>query len=104
MNSVNLEDALFSDNVITSSVWANTLQASGCVFFPASGWRRSITEYTNAVTMGTYWGSTHTSSDLSDSDCANGLFFSKNSVLALPNTRMSYKNAGCSVRLVCDVE
>ena len=54
LSNTNSKDANFSSNVISSSTWANSLEAHGAVFLPAAGYR-DVTSVNNVGGYGTYW-------------------------------------------------
>ena len=54
LSNTNSKDANFSSNVISSSTWANSLEAHGAVFLPAAGYR-DVTSVNDVGGYGTYW-------------------------------------------------
>ncbi len=58
LNYTNQSSASYNSNIISASVWANTLETHGAVFLPASGWRSGTT--VDAVgSEGFYWSTSH---------------------------------------------
>ena len=96
LNKTNKNKSEFTSNVISSTVWADNLEAHGAVFLPAAG---SRTGYGLDITaqQGSYWSS---SSDGSSTD-AFCVGFDVYSVLFEPCVS---RQVGRSVRLVYDVE
>ena len=80
----------------TADGWA-TLEAAGCVFLPAAGYRNGTT-VGDVGSRGFYWSST---SHVSNTDTAYLVFFNSSSLNPQLN---SYSCNGFSVRLVCQVE
>ena len=96
LNKTNSAKSGFDSNIITSTAWADNLEAHGAVFLPAAG---SRTGYGLDITaqQGSYWSS---SSDGSSTD-AFCVGFDVYSVLFEPCVS---RQVGRSVRLVYDVE
>ena len=90
LNNYNTTGAAFTDNTINSSGWA-TLEAAGCVFLPAAGYRGG-TSVSSVGSYGYYWSSTYY-----DSGFANYVSFRSDFV----DPSSSYNRyRGYSVRLV----
>ena len=96
INNANQNEASYNSNVITSSVWENTLQANGVVFLPAGGERRGTT-VEEVGSTGFYWSASHASSNYH----ALAVYFTDyqfSTDMAVP------RFCGVSVRLVCPAE
>ena len=92
LNSTNNVNASFSNNVITSSQWSNSLQNHGAVFLPVAGYRNG-TEYVEDG-WASYWTATHSG----NFGACTFDFHNDNLVV-----RSYGRQAGESVRLVRDV-
>jgi hypothetical protein len=92
LNSTNNVGASFSNNVITSSQWSNSLQNHGAVFLPVAGYRNG-TEYVEDG-WASYWTATHSG----NFGACTFDFHNDNLVV-----RSYGRQAGESVRLVRDV-
>ena len=90
LNNYNTTGAAFTGNTIDPSDWA-TLEAAGCVFLPAAGYR-SGHEVRNVGSYGRYWSSTY-----NDSGIAYRVAFDSEYVVPSNNGN---RYIGCSVRLV----
>ena len=90
LNNYNTTGAAFTDNTINSSGWA-TLEAAGCVFLPAAGYRGG-TSVSSVGSYGYYWSSTYY-----DSGFANYVSFRSDFV---DPSSSHYRYRGYSVRLV----
>jgi len=55
--STNQVDAGYSSNVISSSVWTNSLQSHGAVFLPGAGLRDGV--LISSLGWGNYWSASH---------------------------------------------
>lgn len=90
LNNYNTTGAAFEGNTINSSGWA-TLEAAGCVFLPAAGYR-SGNEVRDVGSYGRYWSSTYY-----DSYRAYRVAFDSSHVV---QSNDGNRYIGCSVRLV----
>lgn len=90
LNNYNTAEAAFAGNTINSSGWA-TLEAAGCVFLPAAGYR-SGNEVRDVGSYGRYWSSTCNASDK-----AYRVAFDSSHVV---QSNEGNRYIGCSVRLV----
>ena len=79
---------VFNDN--TTPTWAQ-MEAAGCVFLPAAGYRDGTNILNTANNMGYYWADTY-----KDVDYSYGLIILNNRIYANP----FYRYRGASVRLV----
>ena len=95
LNNTNNENADFDTNVITASVWVNTLEYNGAVFLPSAGYRSygTIVEFIGVV--GKYWSGTRNTAD----NVANDIYFNADEINTNGN---EHRCNGCSVRLVQD--
>ena len=93
LNCTNEIGASFSNNVITSSQWNNSLQNHGAVFLPVAGYRYNGTEYVEDGWAG-YWTATHSNTG------AYTLDFNDSNLVV----RLYTRSAGESVRLVRDAQ
>lgn len=89
-----------SSNSISASDWTNILEASGAVFLPFAGWR-AMKNYINNVVFNVntqcfYWSATHCITYGEPRAKSMYLVASSGSC----GTTESYRNYGCSVRLV----
>ena len=96
LNSTNTTDADFTTNEISASDWTSKLEANGCVFLPAAGYRDYGTMVKDVGDYGDYWSST-----AKDSEYAYDVYFDSYNVGPQYNWERHY---GFSVRLVRDVE
>ncbi len=94
--STNNEGASFSNNVISSSTWTNSLQSHGAVFLPAAGYRNG-TSVVDVGDWGNYWSASY-----GNSYNAYPVNFYGSAVHVA--YFYSYRYYGRSVRLVCPVE
>lgn len=94
----NSGDTSWDGNKYTDADWAK-MEAAGCVFLPAAGYRYGETVYkTNEA--GYYWSS-------SPDDATNAYSVNFNNYALLPSDSSygsSYRSFDCSVRLVYDVK
>lgn len=90
LNNYNTTGAAFTGNTIDADEWA-TLEAAGCVFLPAAGYR-SGNEVRDVGSYGRYWSSTCNGSDI-----AYRVAFDSDHVDPSNNGN---RYIGCSVRLV----
>lgn len=93
-----------SSNSISASDWTNILEACGAVCMPFAGWR-AMKNYTDNVvfnvnTQCCYWSATHCITY--GEPRAISMYFVASSGSC--GTTESYRNYGCSVRLVRDVQ
>lgn len=88
----------WNGNSYTVADWTK-MESAGCVFLPAAG-SRDGNSVSYAGTTGTYWWSTHYEGGGDAVDRAYNLYFANNYLLP---TAGSYRNLGCSVRLVQEV-
>ena len=95
LNNVNVGTVSFDCNVISASVWRNVLEVSGAVFFPAAGERYWYSVMTN---RGLY----ASSSSMTDSLFAEGLYFSNDFFYAGGEGSGGPRYWGRAVRLVKD--
>ena len=97
LNKTNKNKSEFTSNVISSTVWADNLEAHGAVFLPAAG---SRTGYGLDITaqQGSYWSSSPDESTL------NAFSVDFNEYFVLPSFSGVSRQVGRSVRLVYDVE
>ncbi|MBO4541613.1 MAG: hypothetical protein J5725_00375 [Bacteroidales bacterium] len=95
LTNVNTSGAAYTTNIIGASDWSN-MEAVGCVFLPAAGYRRYGTWVDDVGSSGNYWSATY-----NDSDLAYGLFFLSS---FLYPSGYDYRDVGKSVRLVRDVK
>ena len=92
LSITNIDDALFSSNVISSSSWVNFFEVHGAVFLPAAGLRFGA-DVLNVNCFGCYW-----SASCRDSVGAIGVTFNDDTF------GFEYyigRSEGRSVRLVC---
>lgn len=89
--STNSGDASFSSNVISSSIWVDSLEALGAVFLPAAGFR--TTAVTSIGTIGCYWSASYSNS--------TDAYFISFRNYRLDTNYPGYRSMGRSVRLVC---
>lgn len=85
----------WNGNSYTVADWTK-METAGCVFLPAAG-SRDGNSVSYAGTTGTYWWSTHYEGGGDAVDRAYNLYFTNNYLLP---TAGSYRDMGCSVRLV----
>lgn len=90
LNNYNTTGAAFTGNTIDPSGW-ETLEAAGCVFLPAAGYR-SGDQVRDVGSYGRYWSSTS-----NDSGIAYRVAFDSDYVVPSNNGN---RYIGCSVRLV----
>ncbi len=95
LNNTNNENADFDTNVITASVWVNTLEYNGAVFLPSAGYRSYGTTVEFIGVMGKYWSGTRNTAD----NVANDIYFNADEINTNGN---EHRCNGCSVRLVQD--
>ena len=95
LNNYNTTGAAFTGNTIDADEWA-TLEAAGCVFLPAAGYRNG-TSVSFVGSNGGYWSST---SHESEADLAYRVRFSSDDLAP----QRYYRNFGYSVRLARVVE
>ncbi len=93
LTETNLSFAAYTTNEITTDVWA-TMEANGAVFLPAAG-ERSETSVSNVGSKGGYWSATYLATNY-----AYMVYFRSDNLA----TSSSFRDSGCSVRLVRDVE
>ena len=96
--NTNSTSAAYTTNSWSGEAWTK-MENAGCVFLPAAG-SRDGNSVSNAGTAGTYWWSTHYEGGGDAVDRAYNLYFTNNYLLP---TAGSYRNMGCSVRLVREV-
>ena len=96
LNNTNNPNAAHSSNIIGATDWAK-MEAAGCVFLPAAGYRMETSEY-NFNSGGSYWSTTYY-----DRDNAYYMYFGSNVVGNYLNPS-AYSDCyyGRSVRLVKD--
>ena len=82
---------------LTDAQWS-ALEAAGCVFLPAAGYRHESWSINNAGSYGNYWSSSPNTSDVAG---AYDMHFDGHS---LNPTSLNYRYRGFSVRLVRQVE
>ena len=97
LSNTNSGRAPFSSNEISSSTWANSLEAHGAVFLPAAGNRHVPGSAVGIGSQGYYWSSTFIY-DLSNS--AYGIFFRYDELYETYIGGMRNLSDGRSVRLV----
>ena len=90
LNNYNTTGAAYTGNTIDPDGWA-TLEAAGCVFLPAAGYRGG-TSVINVGSYGNYWSSTY-----SGSNNAYSVYFNSGNVIPSDNDN---RCIGSSVRLV----
>lgn len=93
LTETNLGFAVYTTNEITTDVWA-IMEANGAVFLPAAG-ERSETSVSNVGSKGLYWSSTY---------CITNYAYMMNFGSNNLGTDYIFRDSGCSVRLVRDVE
>jgi hypothetical protein len=96
--NTNTTNVAYTTNSWSGEAWTK-MENAGCVFLPAAG-SRDGNSVSNAGTAGTYWWSTHYEGGGDAVDRAYNLYFTNNYLLP---TAGSYRNMGCSVRLVQEV-
>lgn len=90
----NSNNVHYSNNVIDSATWLNSLQARGAVFLPAAGYRYGTSIY--MIPYGYYWSS---------SSCNNSEAYSvKFDDYSLDVNYSDTRYYGNSVRLICPAE
>ncbi len=94
LTNVNTSGADFTTNIIGSTDWSK-MEAVGCVFLPAAGYRWTSVSSTNSG--GYYWSATY-----NNSYYAFCLYFSSSN-LDFSTGLTRYRHSGNSVRLVRDV-
>lgn len=95
LNNTNNENAEYSSNVISSSVWNAYFESNGAAFLPAAGYRKG-TVISN--TIGSYW-----SSSIIPMGNSIGVFeFQDSSFINFSLTQGTFRYFGSSVRLVHD--
>ena len=92
LNKPNNYQVYYTENVISSSAWNNTLEPAGCVFLPLAGLREGQSVY---CSYGLYWSSSYC-----NNEHAYVFKFSGNQVDFAVWQVARYH--GCSVRLVSD--
>ena len=90
LNNYNTTGAAYTGNTIDPDGWA-TLEAAGCVFLPAAGYRGG-TSVINVGSFGNYWSSTY-----NGSNNAYSVYFISSNVIPSDNDN---RCIGSSVRLV----
>ena len=93
LNNVNTSSANYTSNVISISIWTNTLEANGAVFLPAAG-SRYLASIDLVGVCGRYWSASY-----DDNNNAHALSISD---LNLNPNYYFYRCYGLSVRLVRD--
>jgi hypothetical protein len=96
--NINTTTAAYTTNSWSGEDWTK-MENAGCVFLPAAG-SRDGNSVSYAGTNGAYWWSTHYEGGGDAVDRAYNLYFTNNFLLP---TAGSYRNIGCSVRLVREV-
>ena len=96
--NINTTNAAYTTNSWSGEDWTK-MENAGCVFLPAAG-SRDGNSVGGAGTNGTYWWSTHYEGGGDAVDRAYNLYFTNNYLLP---TAGSYRDIGCSVRLVREV-
>ena len=95
LNNTNDENAEYSSNVISSSVWNAYFESNGAAFLPVAGYRKG-TVISN--TIGSYW-----SSSIIPMGNSIGVFeFQDSSFINFSLTQGTFRYFGSSVRLVHD--
>ena len=89
----------FTLNTFTDAQWS-ALEAAGCVFLPAAGYRHESWSVTNAGSYGNYWSSSPNTSDVAG---AYDMHFDSRDNSLNP-TSLNFRYRGFSVRLVRQVE
>ena len=97
LNSANNSGANFTTNTITAEDWANTLEANGAVFLPASGVREGTSAYFFG-SYGYYWSATY------NGDGYAYYVMFNNGLLNSLNNDFLYRSYCLSVRLVRNAE
>lgn len=97
LSNINTSNVDYSTNVISLSVWNNTFETNGAVFLPASGTRNG-TNVVSVGEVGAYWSANYEVSHY------HGYTLKFNASNVLVDANQYYWTAGCSVRLVRDVE
>ena len=93
LSNTNNPGAAYTSNTISSSNWTIILEAHGCIFLPAGGYRNSRYHY-HVGAKGYYWATT---SDTQSGTSAYCIIFTSNSLLA---TTLDERRHGQLVRLV----
>ena len=96
--NTNTTNVAYTTNSWSGEAWTK-MENAGCVFLPAAG-SRDGNSVSYAGTAGTYWWSTHYEGGGDAVDRAYNLYFTNNYLLP---TAGSYRDMGCSVRLVREV-
>lgn len=91
--NINQFNAVYTDNVISSSTWTNSLQSHGAVFIPAAGARYGIAVGGEGI-IGFYWSAT----SCNNNNYAWNLYFHEYTIAVYPDYINRY--TGSSVRLV----
>lgn len=97
LSNINTSNVDYSTNEISLSVWNNTFETNGAVFLPASGTRNG-TNVVSVGEVGAYWSANYEVSHY------HGYTLKFNASNVLVDANQYYWTAGCSVRLVRDVE
>ena len=91
----------FTNNTFTDAQWS-ALEAAGCVFLPAAGYRHESWSVTNAGSYGNYWSSSPCTSDVTQAYDMH--FDSRDLYNSLNPASINYRYRAFSVRLVRQVE
>ena len=95
LSNTNDTKASFNSNSISQSDWQNKFESNGAVFLPAAG-IRSETNVRDFGSLGLYWSASYYGRE-----GAYDMYFNDKYIIT---DGWSWRNAGHSVRLVCDVE
>ena len=97
--SVNTTDAAFTVNTYNADAWSK-MEAAGCVFLPAAGYRSGTSIDTNN-SDGQYWSSTPYADNVT---CACLLYFRATNMFFPDDATATPRYNGNSIRLVYDVK
>ena len=95
LSNTNNDEAYFSSNTMSQSVWTSTLEPAGCVFLPAAGYRNGTSVFDVGI-YGSYW-----SASCYGSSGAYSVYFYDGS---LSPASSNFRRNGYCVRLVAGCE
>jgi len=94
LNDTNLEDSVFTSNIISANDWNGILEKAGCIFLPTTGYRYTST-VTGVDSFGCYWSST------SELEYTGSYYLAFQDGYLLPEYG-TWRRYGMAVRLVRD--